>query len=113
MLIVELKTERGSCQPRHMAGYLRLVPHMLPDCWTDVVLLGPHRPGAGPARDDRQRYVELTWADVPALLCEHFGDDPRAAQLGAFLDAEMARLASVVARVPAVVEEETPVGRGW
>lgn len=112
VLIVELKTERGSYQPRQMADYLRLARHKLPDCWTDVVLLGPHRPGASPPHDDRQRYAELTWAGVPALLREHFPNDVRAAQLCAFLGVELARLPSAAvsrAAVPVVVDDPVDV----
>jgi hypothetical protein len=106
VLIVELKTERGSYQPRQMVDYLRLARHTFPDCWTDVVLLGPHRPGARPPHDDRQRYAELTWADVPARLLEHFGDDPRATQLCAFLHAELARPTAAATGTPARIPED-------
>lgn len=90
VLIVELKTERGSYQGRQMSDYLRLARHKLPDSWTDVALLAPHRPGAKPQRDDRQRYAELTWADVPDFLTASFPGDGRAERLAAFLAADLA-----------------------
>src|SRR5689334_14353242 len=39
VLILELKTERGSYQPRQMVDYLRLVRHKLPSHRSDVALL--------------------------------------------------------------------------
>ena len=112
MLIIELKTERGSYQRRQMADYLRLARYKLPESWTDVILLGPHRPGASPNHDGRQRYAELTWADVPALLHRHFGDDPRASQLSAFLNAGLAHPSASSALVSRALDtvDDVPLG---
>jgi hypothetical protein len=91
VLIVELKTERGSYRARQMSDYLRLARHKHPDCWTDVALLGPHAPGAEPVHDDRQRYAELTWRDIASLLGTSFDGDRQAARLAEFLSVELAR----------------------
>lgn len=100
LLVVELKTERSSYQPQQMADYLRLVRHKLPDCATDVALLAPHRPRATPPHDERQRYAELTWADIPTILADAFGDDPRAQRLSTFLAADLAAPAVAMRDVP-------------
>ena len=94
VFIVELKTERGSYQPRQMADYLRLTRYKLPDHWTDLALLGPHRPGATPAHDERQRYAELTWAGIPDLLRSSFPGDNGSARLCAFLAQDLALAAA-------------------
>lgn len=98
VLIVELKTERGSYSARQMADYLRLARHRLPQASTDVVLLGPHAPGAQPDHDARQRYAELTWTQVPALLAATFPGVPRAEQLSDFLGADLAMHAARASR---------------
>lgn len=107
VLIVELKTERGSYSARQMADYLRLARHKLPDCRTDVVLLAPHRPGAMPSRDERQRYGELTWADVVELLPASFPGGGRAQQLTAFLLSDLARPLESPGGIPAPRHGET------
>ena len=68
-----------------MVDYLRLVRHKLPDSATDVALLAPHRPGAAPPRDSRQRYGELTWADLIPMIVDAFGEDSTARRLSTFL----------------------------
>ena len=68
VLIVELKTETGSYRARQMPDYSRLARRLHPDDLIDLLLLGPSLPGQQPACDDRQRYVELTWADIPELI---------------------------------------------
>jgi hypothetical protein len=55
VLIIELKTERGSYRVRQMPDYIRLARRKHPDDWVDLVLLGPTRPGASPSCDERQR----------------------------------------------------------
>jgi hypothetical protein len=111
VLIVELKTERGSYQAKQMADYLRLARRKLPDAITDVALLASHRPGAHPSHDDRQRYAELTWHDVPALLGDVFPRHRVADALATFLSAELATTESApmpATRGPA----EIPARRG-
>ena len=95
LLIVELKTERQSYRPDQIPDYLRLVRHRNPSHATDVVLLGPLRPGYTPARDDGQRYAELTWDDLPPLLSQAFPTDDRAHQLGRFVEAALLSTPSV------------------
>ena len=89
LLIVELKTERQSYRPDQIPDYLRLVRHRNPSHATDVVLLGPLRPGYTPARGDGQRYAELTWDDLLPLLSQAFPTVDRAHQLGRFVEAEL------------------------
>jgi hypothetical protein len=85
VVVVELKTERASFRRRQMSDYLRLARRKHPDEWIDMVLLGPHRPGDRPPHDPRQRYVELDWGQVPALLLSSFPHDKVAEQLARFL----------------------------
>lgn len=89
VLVVELKTEPASYSAGQIVDYLRLARHRLPTARVDVALLGPHRPGATPAHDSRQRYAETTWASIPALLQEAFPGDELAAQLGRFLRSDL------------------------
>lgn len=108
VLIVELKTERGSYSRQQMIDYLRLARHKLPDAATDVVLLAPHRPGATPALEDRQRYGELTWFDVPLLLSDSFPGDHLAEALSTFLLAELAATGAV--STPSIASPTSPNG---
>jgi hypothetical protein len=89
LVIIELKTEPRSYRPDQVADYLRLVRHRNPGHATDVVLLGPLRPGYTPARGSGQRYAELTWDDVYPLLDHAFAGDDRAYRLGRFLELEL------------------------
>lgn len=98
VLVVELKTERPSYDAQQILDYLRLARHRLPTARIDVALLGPHRPGATPPHDSRQRYAETTWATIPALLQEAFPGNDLAARLGTFLQADLA--AAALASVP-------------
>ena len=59
VIVIKLKTERSSYRSRQMADYLRLARRLHHDDQIDMVLLGPHRPGATPDHDARQRYAEL------------------------------------------------------
>jgi hypothetical protein len=90
VLVVELKTERRSYSARQMVDYLRLARHKLPTAHLDVALLGPHRPGATPDHDDRQRYAETTWATVPKLLEDAFPGNLLAERLVTFLRTDLA-----------------------
>lgn len=85
ILIVELKTEAGSYRRRQMPDYLRLARCKHPTESLDLALLGPGRPPDAPACDDRQRYAELTWSEVPVLLSECFPGDVVASGLARFL----------------------------
>lgn len=93
VLIVELKTESGSYRKRQMSDYLRLARRKHPVEWVDVALLGPTRPGAKPHHDERQRYAELTWREVPDLLRTAFEGHPTATDLMRFLELEFAAAA--------------------
>jgi hypothetical protein len=85
VLIVELKTEPGSYRADQMPDYLRLARRRDPAAATDVILLGPLAPGYRPGHHERQRYAELTWADVAPLVEEAFPGDDVAARLARFL----------------------------
>ena len=85
VLIVELKTERGSYRARQASDYLRVARRRHPDAAIDLVLLGPTAPGAQPPCDDRERYAELTWNDIPPLLEAAFPTMQRADALHTFL----------------------------
>ena len=111
VLIIELKTERRSYRRRQISDYLRLVRRKLPTAWTDVALLGPHRPNADPARDERQRYAEWTWHDIPDQLAEAFPDDDLAARLQTFLRDDLARPDAVEPAVTTAVGEVTKTDR--
>ena len=91
ILVVELKTEVGSYNYKQMADYLRLSRRKHPGAWVDVVLLGPMAGGFQPPRDGRQRYGELTWQAIPALLADVFPDIETAANLHSFLELDLAR----------------------
>jgi hypothetical protein len=104
VLIVELKTERGSFRARQMSDYLRLARRRHREEWTDVALLGPTRPGDMPPHDDRQRYSELTWRDAVPLIRDVFSNDLRAQQLVDFLQVD---LASGVERPQAIIPSGT------
>ena len=85
ILVLELKTEPGSYRKRQMPDYLRLARHKHPIEALDVALLGPVATGDTPTCDDRQRYAELTWLQVPELLEQVFSDDVTAMSLARFL----------------------------
>ena len=105
VMVLELKTERGSYSPKQMRDYLRLARHKLPVEWTDVGLLGPHQPSASPPHDDRQRYGELTWHDVVEPLRRCFPDSTDAEHLARFLEADLAA-PSGLAAVPVLTDED-------
>lgn len=90
VLIIELKTERGSYSAQQMVDYLRLARHRLPVPRIDVALLGPHLPGGDPPHDERQRYAEITWANLPRILQVAFPSDDLAERLSAFLVVDLA-----------------------
>lgn len=85
ILIVELKTEPGSYRRRQMSDYLRLARSKHPTERLDVGLLGPVRASDAPACDDRQRYAELTWSEIPQLLTGSFPGNVTGSGLAHFL----------------------------
>jgi hypothetical protein len=86
IVILELKTERGSYRARQAADYLRLARSLHPKAPVDLVLLGPHRPGAKPPLQEAQRYAEMTWDQVPPMLREALPGCGLAGQLGRFIE---------------------------
>jgi hypothetical protein len=85
ILIIELKTERGSYRARQASDYLRLARRLHPAAPIDFILLAGHRPRASPICDGQQRYAEMTWAQLPELLQVAVPDSPLAPQLAAFI----------------------------
>jgi len=85
LVVIELKTERGSVRAAQPVGYLELAALKHPGWLVDLVLFGPHRPLLAPPLGEGQRYGELTWADVVSLLASCWPDDESASRLAAFL----------------------------
>lgn len=85
IVIIELKTERGSYSSRQVADYLQLSRIRHPQERIDIGLLGPMAPGYKPPLAEAQNYGELTWSSVPELLGLAFPGDERAIWLSRFL----------------------------
>jgi hypothetical protein len=104
LLIIELKTLAISYDAQQIQHYFDLARYHYPHAHIDVILLGPHLPRGAPTVDERQRYAELSWADVPAINASAFPGDPRAARLAEFL-------AAVVLPLPVAEPPTAPVDR--
>ncbi len=68
-----------------MSDYLRLARFKHPTERLDVGLLGPVRTSDAPACDDRQRYAEMTWPEIPELLTRSFPGNVMGSGLAHFL----------------------------
>lgn len=90
ILLLELKTEWGSYKRAQVFDFLRLARRLHPDASIDLVLLEERLRGAAFETDARQRYTEMTWAQIADLMRHEMGGNETASRLCAFLDASLA-----------------------
>lgn len=89
ILILELKTEWRSYSKAQISDFFRLARRLHPDAQIDLILLEERLRGAHQKLDARQRYAELTWAQVATVLRTELPDRDLPVRLASFIDASL------------------------
>ncbi|WP_183097417.1 hypothetical protein [Nocardioides pelophilus] len=94
ILIIELKTEWGSYTKAQITDFLRLARRLHPDADIDLLLLEERHRRANRNLDRRQRYAEMTWTQLAAILRAELPDHDLAIKLCGFLEENLAGAAA-------------------